>query len=380
MHSSKYKYDVFVSHAFKDKKEIADELVEKLQKSGIVVWYSGNNLKVGHGIDDTIKDGLNQSKYGIAILTHNYFENDWTKKELNALWSKSKSMVFPIWHNLNKEEVTKYDSNLADKYSLNTKKGIDYVVKELVSSIRESNKIHELENTGTLSSATKKNRKVRFFSKTLLLLILAYITIWFFLLKDIPTNKLIQSAIENRIDSFQKQITIAHISEINKHRGNASSIKQISYNYDQYVNIDTHYRNGYYLNTGYTEFNAKKNVGPLLNINLDSLAPKNHYGFTSPNMFIIDYNPSIPEMNVKCILLNSQSVQFEIIEIQKNDDNEYLVEVEYQNHIRYLSIHFTYSKLSKWMKRKKTTFKGFIPKEIYRFEKEGDQWVFVGVE
>ena len=54
-------YDVFVSHAWEDKKEFVDEFVQALRDCGIRVWYDTTQMKWGDSMRAKIDDGLKLS-------------------------------------------------------------------------------------------------------------------------------------------------------------------------------------------------------------------------------------------------------------------------------------------------------------------------------
>ncbi len=118
-------YDVFVSHAWEDKKEFVDELVSEMRKLGLKVWYDTDKLKWGDSMREKIDKGLSKSRYGIVVLSPEYIREDkyWTKAELNGLFQKETingKTILPIWHNLTKQQVTEYSPLIADRKALTT--------------------------------------------------------------------------------------------------------------------------------------------------------------------------------------------------------------------------------------------------------------------
>lgn len=374
---SNYEFDIFISYAVEDKIDIVTELVEQLKSSGLKVWFAGQELRVGKSINEVIKDGLNKSRYGVVILTHNYFTKEWPRKELHALWGKSDSLIIPIWHNLTTEEVQRYDPILADKWGIETSKGINAITSEIIKVIREHK---NEESSAHHSKSPKKTYGLSLRVVTTTLIITTLSAIWFFVIRDLPSDELINETIEKRIINLQTKITNDHEVEMNQRQGFAATIQQLKDYHERYENLKSQYRNEYHLNTGYKELDFKKNVEPAIGIEIDHLTPYNNFGFTYPNIFAIDYNPSPHTMDVKTILINTQAPEFTIINENKSGDEKYLVGVQYVNNIRYLSIDLTYSKRSDWIKRREYTIQGLLPIETYRFEKENGQWIFVGID
>ena len=73
---SNKKWDVFISHASEDKEDFVRPLAEKLQKCGVKVWYDEFELKMGDSLSDSINRGLQESKYGIIVLSQAFFEKE----------------------------------------------------------------------------------------------------------------------------------------------------------------------------------------------------------------------------------------------------------------------------------------------------------------
>ncbi|HEX8248616.1 MAG TPA: toll/interleukin-1 receptor domain-containing protein [Pyrinomonadaceae bacterium] len=133
-------YDVFISHAHEDKDTVARPLTARLRELGVKVWLDEFELKLGDSIRRNIERGLSQSKFGIVILSKNFFRKEWTKRELDVLILKEETaqkVILPIWHNITKEEVSKFSLLLADKLAISTEKGIEYIAQKILSEVRD---------------------------------------------------------------------------------------------------------------------------------------------------------------------------------------------------------------------------------------------------
>jgi len=131
-------YDFFISHASEDKQDFVQKLADALSKRGASVWYDKFCLKVGSSLRESIDLGLLHSRYGIVVISRNYINKYWTKKELNALFSKESiaenNLILPIWYNISKDEVVDFSPILADKIALITAiQTVDEIADELVS-------------------------------------------------------------------------------------------------------------------------------------------------------------------------------------------------------------------------------------------------------
>jgi len=127
-------WDFFISHAFEDK-EFARALADALTEEGCRVWFDEFELKVGDSLRRSINLGLSRSRFGIVVLSPNFFAKEWTQKELDALTAretKRKKIILPIWHNVSIQEVRKYSPILADRLAINSATGIQEMVQQLM--------------------------------------------------------------------------------------------------------------------------------------------------------------------------------------------------------------------------------------------------------
>ncbi|HNX18185.1 MAG TPA: TIR domain-containing protein [Methanoregula sp.] len=127
-------WDVFISHATEDK-PIARQIAVKLNTLGYTVWYDEWTLKIGDRLFSTINKGLANSRYGVVLLSKNFFNKDWPQKELGGLVElekNGKKVILPIWHEITRDEIETYSPILADLMAAQTKNGIDSVVTGIV--------------------------------------------------------------------------------------------------------------------------------------------------------------------------------------------------------------------------------------------------------
>ena len=118
-------YDVFVSHAWEDKADFVDELVQELKIAGLSVWYDTTQIKWGDSLRKRIDEGLKHSRFGVVVLSPNYIADGkyWTKAELDGLFqleSVNGKTLLPIWHNLTKKQVMEFSPIIASKMAMTT--------------------------------------------------------------------------------------------------------------------------------------------------------------------------------------------------------------------------------------------------------------------
>jgi len=131
-------WDAFISHASEDKEAIARPLAMKLIKQGLRVWFDESSLVVGDSLRSSIDNGLRNSRFGIVILSPMFFQKDWPQKELDglvALEQERGKVILPIWHEVAHSDVLRYSSILAGRLAVNSSRGLDYVVQQLLRAI-----------------------------------------------------------------------------------------------------------------------------------------------------------------------------------------------------------------------------------------------------
>lgn len=137
------RYDVFISHASEDKARVAIPLAHQLKKLGLRVWFDEFELTLGDSLRRSIDHGLSESKFGIVILSPNFFRKEWSKRELDGLVARDdgrEKVILPIWHNITKDEIAKLSPLLADKLAVPTSHGIKRIAEQVFQVVRSSSK------------------------------------------------------------------------------------------------------------------------------------------------------------------------------------------------------------------------------------------------
>ncbi|SDX99300.1 TIR domain-containing protein [Ruminococcaceae bacterium YAD3003] len=111
-------YDVFVSHASKDKKKYVDGLVDALKKEGLSVFYDTECISWGEHSSAIIEEGLQNCKRAIVVISKNFFGRSWTEHELRTLLHRQnkegKKIILPILYNITKKELIQHYPELSD--------------------------------------------------------------------------------------------------------------------------------------------------------------------------------------------------------------------------------------------------------------------------
>jgi mRNA-degrading endonuclease RelE of RelBE toxin-antitoxin system len=113
--------DVFVSYAVKDAQDFARELADALQQRHLRVWLDEYELSVGDSIAEKVDDGLARSRYAALILSPAFFQETWSRHELEVLLdreSRGDQVILPIWHGLTRDEIMHHAPLLADRVAV----------------------------------------------------------------------------------------------------------------------------------------------------------------------------------------------------------------------------------------------------------------------
>jgi small GTP-binding protein len=151
-------WDIFISHASEDKKDVVEPLTRILTALGVSVWYDDATLLLGDSIRRKIDDGLACSRYGVVILSKNFFAKNWTQQELSGLAARESDgakVILPIWHQLSQSEILQYSPMLADRLGISTQKGLETVAAEILKVVRPSNPAPPEEDDESAHSVSK---------------------------------------------------------------------------------------------------------------------------------------------------------------------------------------------------------------------------------
>jgi hypothetical protein len=135
-------YDVFISHASEDKDEVVRPLAHALQEKGLTVWYDEFELRIGDSLRRKIDRGLANSRFGVVVLSENFFKKGWPNYELDGLVSKGvdgEQVILPIWHKVSKAEVISHSPSLADKVARSTSTNtVEEIADEIADVVQAS--------------------------------------------------------------------------------------------------------------------------------------------------------------------------------------------------------------------------------------------------
>jgi len=135
--SDKETRDVFICHASEDKKSIVEPLVRELEKEGITYWYDRIDIPWGESLTHKVNEGLRVSIYAIVVLTKNFLNKPWPRRELDAALNiearRGATMVLPLLCGDEHEriEIIEMLPLLNDKRYIVWDHGADMIISEL---------------------------------------------------------------------------------------------------------------------------------------------------------------------------------------------------------------------------------------------------------
>jgi purine-nucleoside phosphorylase len=132
-------WDVFISHASEDKQEVAWPLCNALLEAGFKPWLADQEIRLGDSLRAKIDEGLAQSRYGVVILSPNFFAKRWPQTELNALAARESSgdkVVLPVWHKVEHKDIARWSPMLADRVAVSTNQGMKSVVAQICGVLK----------------------------------------------------------------------------------------------------------------------------------------------------------------------------------------------------------------------------------------------------
>lgn len=126
-------YDVFISHANKDKEDYVDLLNASVKRLGINIFYDTDVLSWGDNWKQMILEGTQKSEFAIIVISRNFFGREWTERELAELLARQndnkQKIVLPLLHGISLDELKEKYPELGDIQCISSD---DYSREEIV--------------------------------------------------------------------------------------------------------------------------------------------------------------------------------------------------------------------------------------------------------
>lgn len=130
--------DVFLCHAWDDRKESALELNDLLVANGVSVWFSEKDIALGTSFLREIDKGLAKSKIGLVLVTPSFLKRVQNEgvadKELSVLLARDQ--LIPIVHNTTYDDLRNISPLLGSRNGLDTQDDtMENIAKKLAELI-----------------------------------------------------------------------------------------------------------------------------------------------------------------------------------------------------------------------------------------------------
>lgn len=129
--------DVFLCHAWGDRKAAAEDLHNFLVNAGVKVWFSEKDIGLGVSMMRSIDKGLSNSRIGIVLVTPALLERlpkeSVADKELSALLARNQ--LIPIIHNTSYEALREVSPLLASRSGLDTSEDSMEIVAKKIAEL-----------------------------------------------------------------------------------------------------------------------------------------------------------------------------------------------------------------------------------------------------
>lgn len=135
--------DVFLCHAWDDRRTAARELNDELKSKGVSVWFSEDDIDLGKSFLREIDKGLVKSRVGIVLVTPALLKRIQAEgvadKELSALLARD--LLVPIMHGTTYEQLRDVSPLLGSRNGLST---VEDTMPEVAAKIAELVKVREV--------------------------------------------------------------------------------------------------------------------------------------------------------------------------------------------------------------------------------------------
>lgn len=156
-------YDAFISHASEDKDRLVRPLAKELSRRGFHIWYDEFALRVGDSLRRSIDQGLASSRFGIVILSKDFFAKQWPQYELDSLVAKEmdgRKVILPVWYGIDKAEVLSFSPGLADKVAA-TGTSVVKIANALALALEDESSAAPSRSTTMSGGAAGRGRRRR---------------------------------------------------------------------------------------------------------------------------------------------------------------------------------------------------------------------------
>jgi hypothetical protein len=115
-------YDLFLCHAWDDRRHAATELCDLLESEDVAVWFSEKDIALGQPFMREIDKGLAKTRIGLVLITPAFLQRiqggGVSDKELSELLSRD--LLIPVAHGVTYNEIRSVSPLLGSRNGLST--------------------------------------------------------------------------------------------------------------------------------------------------------------------------------------------------------------------------------------------------------------------
>ena len=364
-----YPHDVFLSHAFEDKDAIGNDLFVHLKATGLDVWYSGDALN--GDLHNSIKNAIDQSRFGVVIFSKAFINSVWTLKELAWLEQKESDktkVIIRVLHEMTIEELAEFSPHHASRFCIHANRGLDYTVNKIT---------HEINQELRKESDSRK-RILKWTASVIAALGVVASAIGFTIYNHRPSNEQIIQSITERIESCSGSIENKYARQL-RESGAKITQAEIDSTRQVYNAIRSYYRNEYEFENCFASINSRKRVEAHLGLDVVEMADRPGYGLDSLDSFWSNKQFADGWRHAGFSMINKRPTSFSWEGF--GEGSVYIVKVEYKNNIRLINVSLSLPPAANLTKRHEMLIAGFSPRETYYFEENAEgEWYLRGVE
>lgn len=131
-------YDLFLCHAWDDRRETATELHNLLETEDVSVWFSEKDIILGQPFMREIDKGLAKTRIGLVLITPAFLRRiesgGVSEKELSELLSRD--LLIPVAHGVTYDEIRSVSPLLGSRNGLSTEEdSMENIAKKIAELI-----------------------------------------------------------------------------------------------------------------------------------------------------------------------------------------------------------------------------------------------------
>lgn len=127
-------YDVFILHAYQSNSTFTNQLALELKRNGLMIWYSGFELKMSNSIAQNVSTALAEAHYGIIVISPPYLRKQWAMRELKTIFGKEKNRprLLPVLHRVSASSLQRQVPQLNERYTFSSDHDLQRIVNRVL--------------------------------------------------------------------------------------------------------------------------------------------------------------------------------------------------------------------------------------------------------